>query len=277
MSHRCPSRKRRGFTLLELLILLGLLLSLLGFFLAGLARVRNSRDNLASQNKLHNLMIAMVDLSGRHKGRLPPGPVGYFPKNGLVANNGYGPWLFYLLPSLDDDESYNSTWTVIDGKGVYVSWKAVGKSLALLRGPGDPTFDVGSDRTSYLANELALPESGAHFLKSFPDGLSNTILLAEGYSRTTDTVTFGARTVTWKTDRRWWDNPTWKPVPGAVAFQLMPPTDAASSILPQGFAPNGINVGLADGSVKGVDRDCSAKTFYAACTPAGNDVLGNDW
>src|SRR5262245_22778014 len=100
MSSFVTAGKRRGITLMELRVLLALLLLLLGFFLAAVTRARNSADSIASQNNLHNLMNAVVNLSGQHKGRLPPGPAGGFPQNGLVANNGYGPCLFHLLPSL---------------------------------------------------------------------------------------------------------------------------------------------------------------------------------
>src|SRR5262249_11827616 len=141
----------------------------------------------------------------------------------------------------------------------------------------DPTFEKGSDHSSYLANELALPATGAKFPASFPDGTSNTILFAEGYSQATDSITVEGKTTTWKTDRHWWDNPTWKPTAGAVTFQVAPPRDAASSVLPQGFTPNGINVGLADGSARNVSGRCSSTTFFYACTPAGGEILGADW
>jgi prepilin-type N-terminal cleavage/methylation domain-containing protein len=39
----------------------------------------------------------------------------------------------------------------------------------------------------------------------------------------------------------------------------------------------GINVALADGSVRFVDVGISPQTWWAACTPAGSEVLGNDW
>jgi hypothetical protein len=36
-------------------------------------------------------------------------------------------------------------------------------------------------------------------------------------------------------------------------------------------------VGLGDGSVKTLNPAMSPKTFWAAVTPAGSEVLGNDW
>jgi hypothetical protein len=143
--------------------------------------------------------------------------------------------------------------------------------------PGDPTAAKTADRTSYLGNELALPATPARYPASFPDGTSNTILFAEGYSVAMDVVAWQGKTHTWKTERRWWDNPTWKPVPADLVFQVAPPTGSASADLPQGFLRSGINVGLADGSVRTISGRTSATTFFHACTPAGGEVLGNDW
>jgi hypothetical protein len=278
MSRRTSSRqRRRGLTLMQLLVLLALLLALLGFLLAAVARVRVAAERTISQNNLHQLVLGIVNCGDSHQGKLPPGPQNWYPGKGLVANNGYGSCLFHLLPYVEQDNLYKSARTKVGDTEVYASWETAGKSVKIFLVEADPTFERGSDRTSYLANELALPATGARYPASFPDGTSNTILFAEGYSQATDTVTFGGKTNTWKTDRRWWDNPTWKPVAGAVAFQITPAKEAASSVLPQGFTPAGILVALADASVRTVSGKCSATTFYHACTPAGGEVLGGDW
>jgi prepilin-type processing-associated H-X9-DG protein len=39
----------------------------------------------------------------------------------------------------------------------------------------------------------------------------------------------------------------------------------------------GINVGLGDGSVRFLAQGISGKTWWAALTPAGGEVLGPDW
>src|SRR5262245_30859396 len=277
MSRVVSSRQRCGFTLMQLLVLLALLLALLGFLLAAVARVRVAAENSVSQNNLKQLALGIHSAADQQNGNLPPGPENWYPGNGLVANNGHGPCLFHLLPYLEQVNLFKSTLKDIGDTPVYASWNAAGTSVKLFMAEADPTYEKGSDRTSYLGNELALPARPARFPASFSDGTSNTILFAEGYSQTVDTVTFGGKTNTWKTDRRWWDNPTWKPVAGAVAFQVAPPMEAASSVLPQGFTPAGISVALADGSARTVSGKCSATTFYHACTPAGNDLLGDDW
>jgi hypothetical protein len=41
--------------------------------------------------------------------------------------------------------------------------------------------------------------------------------------------------------------------------------------------PGGMLVGLGDGSVRAVAPTVSGTTWWAACTPAGGETLGNDW
>jgi len=48
-------------------------------------------------------------------------------------------------------------------------------------------------------------------------------------------------------------------------------------VCPQGLLGEGIQVGLGDGSVRFVSDSITPATFYAACTPNSNDVLGADW
>ena len=38
-----------------------------------------------------------------------------------------------------------------------------------------------------------------------------------------------------------------------------------------------MNVGLADGSVRFLSTGMSGTTWWSAVTPAGGEVLGNDW
>jgi type II secretory pathway pseudopilin PulG len=60
-----------------------------------------------------------------------------------------------------------------------------------------------------------------------------------------------------------------------VAFQVAPRDCDAH--LAQTWHPGGMPVTLADGSVRILGPTMSQWTFWAACTPAGGEVLGNDW
>src|SRR5262245_27889082 len=80
MTHRYTSSKRRGLTLMELLVLLALLLLLLGFLMAATFRARASAERVTSQNNLRQIVLAIHDCADTNNGNLPPGPVGWFPK-----------------------------------------------------------------------------------------------------------------------------------------------------------------------------------------------------
>ena len=275
---RTRNCRRRGLTLFELLVLLALLVLFLGFLLAAVGGVRRAAAGTQSKANLHNLALGTIDCADAHQGKMAGGPPNWSPvQRGPAAFNGYGSVLFHALPYLEQEPLYKSSLKEFGKVQVYASWNLAGKPVKIYQAPGDPTQDPKADRTSYLANGLAFPRAGATYPASFPDGTSQTVLFAEGYSVATDNISWGGKTQAWKTERRWWDDPTWEPVPGDPQFQLAPAKGAAASTLPQGLTPEGINVAMGDASVRLVSGKVSAATFYAACTPAADDVLGADW
>ena len=137
------------------------------------------------------------------------------------------------------------------------------------------------------------------------DGISNTILHAERYARCTNTTMapqFRDGGAAWAYCAAlpfpWQPPPMTLPakpfqpafcIPAFVAFgapdvigpgskfQVQPregncdPTRAATS------HAGGIQVGLADGSVRSLAPSMSGTTWWAAVTPRGGEVLGSDW
>jgi len=133
---------------------------------------------------------------------------------------------------------------------------------------------------------------------SFSDGTSNTILFAEQYAKRPS----GHWTL-WA--HGGW-NPSWMPIfaygssdplnpvaynagmdtgSGAVGqgskFVTLSPSvyqaSNANILLPVALHTSGMNVGLADGSVRNLNNGVSGVTWWAACTPAGGETLGSDW
>jgi prepilin-type processing-associated H-X9-DG protein len=60
-------------------------------------------------------------------------------------------------------------------------------------------------------------------------------------------------------------------------FQEPGGTNNCNWRLAQTSHPGGMNVALADGSARSLSSSISNDTWWAACTPAGNDLLGPDW
>jgi hypothetical protein len=105
---------------------------------------------------------------------------------------------------------------------------------------------------------------------SFPDGTSNTILFAEKYSRC------GAGGALWGQTAA----NSWLPVFAAWSyelFQVRPSADDCNPTLASTPFSGGIQVALADGSVRTVNAGIAPETWRAACTPDGGEVLTSGW
>jgi prepilin-type processing-associated H-X9-DG protein len=148
----------------------------------------------------------------------------------------------------------------------------------------------------------------SRFPATFQDGTSQTILFTETYSAANSYNDENYRNAPNGGDRNmwWWDyamfqsdsngdydcgfsfnrvGPNFPPL-----FQ--PPLQycgdnwspwawggSASVCLCRAVSPHtgGINVALADGSVKFVGQSISGNTWFAACTPQGGEILAGDW
>ena len=65
--------------------------------------------------------------------------------------------------------------------------------------------------------------------------------------------------------------------PPTITFQVRPAIPDCNPRIPQTPYPGGLLAGLGDGSVRTIAPGISPATFWAAVTPAGGEVLGNDW
>src|SRR5262245_42241282 len=149
-------------------------------------------------------------------------------------------------------------------------------------------------------------DGNARVPTTFLDGTSNTILIAEKYARCDGTgrpggtwwmrgVFHGQRGSpggsddSYPADRlsavfgggRGIDGVVWLTGP-ASKFLVQPPNflnrpGPCDRRVASSSHSGGMNVGLADGSVRFLSSSISATTWWAACTPSGNDILGSDW
>jgi hypothetical protein len=143
---------------------------------------------------------------------------------------------------------------------------------------------------------------------SFPDGLSNTILIAEKYARcvlrdssgrtvysggglwaywnvfgtTVNGVPFGPFHGAFAAS--YWDqgqvNPPRGVTIGPQSKFLLQPNPFTSNCDPtRASTPHtgGMQTLLGDGSVRTLSPGISGTTWWAACTPAGGETLGQDW
>ncbi|HKI38380.1 MAG TPA: DUF1559 domain-containing protein [Gemmataceae bacterium] len=165
----------------------------------------------------------------------------------------------------------------------------------------DQVFGLQWGTSSYAGNFLVFGQSDPFFNvlgyqgmssmpASFPDGTSNTILFAERYAVCVSNSLGLSRACLWD----WWETSATVPGhdyypfialntsngdnigPGAI-FQVRPLAGNCDASRASSPHTGGMQVTLADASVHFLSSGMSGSTYWAAITPASNDMLGPDW
>jgi prepilin-type N-terminal cleavage/methylation domain-containing protein len=300
---RSSSRKQRGFSLVELLVVIAIIGVLIGLIVPAVQAVRESANRVQCSNNLAQLGKAAHNCHDVYS-KLPPG-LGWFPNPPPGQGLAYGIVLFHLLPYLEAaplrQTSYAGGYYKAANNNVFA------QPVATFVCPSTPSIVDGriTDQAgttwgagSYGGNAqvfcdvdlktwfLNNPQYHARIPADFQDGTSNTILFAERYARCTNAVfdqggtfwayceTEGAAqplhvgfAISWTTFS----------VGPASKFQLRPAPDNCDPTLTATPHSGGIQVCLADASVRTISPAVSGATWWAACTPRSGDILGADW
>jgi type II secretory pathway pseudopilin PulG len=106
---RQPKAQRRvGFTLIELVVVIAILVTLIGLLLAALQRIRETANQVQCANNMKELTLAVHNFQNVN-GTMPP-YFGIYPlgsgTNTQASNNPsvpYGGWFLHLMPYLEQD------------------------------------------------------------------------------------------------------------------------------------------------------------------------------
>ncbi len=307
-------RSRAGFTLLEVLVAVGIVGALVGLLLPAILQVREGALRTESTNNLRQIGLAVQSFAGDHSGRLPSTSLGNEPSGDSL--------FFALLPYIEHGSYYDE---IRKGTRQRTSDQVIRPYIS----PADPTITSARNAglTSYAANAKVFGvltvehqlSSGTKRLtplgrpgdisRSFPDGTSHSIMFAEHFAfidRGADIHQFNWFTL---------DTGTPIPIPGpggvkrvssrratfadvdcgdvvpvsmgnppttvasvrGLTFQVRPAIRDADPRIPQTPHPGGMLAAMGDGHVRTLARGMKETTFWALVTPAGGETVDTDW
>jgi hypothetical protein len=264
-------RRRHGFTLFQLLLILAILLILLALLLPALVKARQAAARMEGSNNLKQLSLATDNCADTLQGKLPPikGP---FPSDARMA--GEGTLHFHILPFLEQANLFNKSF---DGDRYRVSYGDTAATVVrTFLAPNDPSAPPGNVYDGWLAlcnypaNYLVFADGGNRFPASITDGTSNTIFFAQRYQMC------NGQPHAWGYDGRYY----WTPMFAYYStelFQVLPAVKDCDPERAQSLSPDGLLAGMADGSVHFATKGLSETTWLHACQPNDGFPLGSDW
>jgi prepilin-type N-terminal cleavage/methylation domain-containing protein len=300
----CP-RRRSGFTLIEVLVVIAIIGILIGMILPAVQKVREAAARTQVFNNLKQCATAAHNLESTYQ-KLPPA-CGLF---GKTATTGAEFSMFvHMLPFVEQAQlEAQAAQDLANTTG----W--ANQTVPTYRAPLDPSqndgkgpggFGVGNIVANYqvFGQPNTNGMNGAASLASgFPDGTSNTIVFATKYGRCGPVnplvgqplgsawplINFPPNSVLTAGAYFAYATPTVTGyVPNAagvgVTFQVSPVHPATPGQVAcdpnyaQAYTSSGLQVALADGSTRLIAPGVSGLTWRSALLPNDRQPLGADW
>jgi len=299
--------RRRAFTLIELLVVIAIIAILIGLLLPAVQKVREAAARMSCSNNVKQLSLAVANYEGTYQ-RVPPG---------WASNAGtqYGSLHFFLLPYIEQENLYklagNNSW---NQNNTYVkTFNCPSDPTTWTSYPNGGTSYAWNVWVFQNGKGWGTDGNSGSLVSSMPDGTSNTVIFGERYKLCQPT-SGGHTDPVWAAHP--WSNPnsvwsvagfgwtSWSNnsgipnVPngngnlngyyadyythgqgpgGNIPFQTAPSTANCNWYALQSAHSGTMQVGLGDGSVRGVSPSISINTWNYACVPNDGQALGSDW
>jgi len=289
--------RHRGFTLIELLVVIAIIAILIGLLLPAVQKVREAASRMTCANNIKQLSLATISCADTNEGKLPPS-IGLYSSNGTAAEgNSDGGIFLHILPYIEQGNLYRASYAKPEpndrngGLGTYSQWTSPiqNSKVKTLICPADYTQqDSRPARASYGANGALFRHNyqwGGVGMYRYPaniqDGTSNTIFFAEKLALCNRGNYPDNYWPDWGPSFSSQDNSMPYGPTGVLTPQIKPKIISGAGDCDGGGASSphtsGINVGLADGSVRFVGAGVRTATWWYALDPADGNVLGSDW
>ena len=280
---------RKGITLVETLVAIAIIGILIALLVPAVQKVRESAWLVASQNNLRQIGLGLHNLAEKRHGRLPS-----------YSDDAF----LELLPHLEQEALYRR-FKYQTGNDVWLS--PLEMQIPTYLNPldhsyGRRTFPWPANRrasiSSYALNAQFFTRSnGDCSLSQITDGLSHTIWLTEHYGWNCNGAAFFypiTGSTSWEigvaatfADRNHPGGGDYLPITsgnppqstsvGGKSFQVAPSVKDCDPRLANASSTRGLQIGLADGSVRLLAPGTSPFVFWGMVTPSSGEVISSDF